>query len=244
MSETFSRLCSTKIARSAPRLSASRPSAPVPANRSTTTRPTIASRRMLKSDSRTRSLVGRVALPFGPSILCPRRSPEMIRMRPEPFPSRRVGSTVRPATVNASIVTPEPGRRQAATVAPPADSRPTNPRRFGLTRAARAGHTVAPGEDRAHAPVRSTGADIDCRPGADRRPGRHSPPRPAESGRGLGKPLDVRCQISGTRSAARIRSGRLARAGRRPRAAVPSRFPTPAIAADPSAGHGWPCTGL
>ena len=80
ISATFSRSCSTKIARRAPRLRP-RARAPVPANRSMTTRSRTSSRRMLNSDSRTMSLVGRV--PFavrGPSILCPRRWPAMIRM--------------------------------------------------------------------------------------------------------------------------------------------------------------------
>ena len=70
MSETFSRSRSTKMARSAPRLKASRPMAPVPAKRSMTRRSTTSSRTILKSDSRTMSLVGRVAAEArGPSIL-------------------------------------------------------------------------------------------------------------------------------------------------------------------------------
>ena len=81
ISPTFSRFFSMKTAREAPRLSASSPTAPVPANRSTAIRPGIKSPTMLKIDSRTRSLVGRMsALGRGPSILCPRRCPAMIRM--------------------------------------------------------------------------------------------------------------------------------------------------------------------
>ena len=71
ISATFSRFRSTKIARAAPRLRASSPRAPVPAKRSTTSRPSTDSPRMLKIDSRTRSLVGRVAVRSGRRTCAP-----------------------------------------------------------------------------------------------------------------------------------------------------------------------------
>ena len=74
-----SRSDSTKTTRSAPRERASSPSAPEPANRSSTSAPSTGPIR-LNAFSRTRSEVGRVAMPFGAAIRCPRWVPAMIRM--------------------------------------------------------------------------------------------------------------------------------------------------------------------
>src|ERR671915_539267 len=59
---------STKVALAAPRESASMPSAPEPANRSSTRAPSTRSARIENSASRTRSDVGRVSVPAGPAI--------------------------------------------------------------------------------------------------------------------------------------------------------------------------------
>ncbi len=71
---------STNTALSAPRDSASMPSAPVPANRSSTLAPsTLPS--IANTASLTRSEVGRVALPVGAFSRLPPRRPAITRMR-------------------------------------------------------------------------------------------------------------------------------------------------------------------
>ena len=63
--------CSTKTQEAAPRDNASSPSAPEPANRSATARPSKLPRRLVSIEnnvSRVRSAVGRVASPFGATI--------------------------------------------------------------------------------------------------------------------------------------------------------------------------------
>src|SRR5262249_8023294 len=83
--------CSTNRACRAPRESASKPIAPVPAKRSRTLAPAIAKSSiacssLLKIASRTRSAVGRVRPPRGAGRLLPLRLPPMIRMtRGAPF---------------------------------------------------------------------------------------------------------------------------------------------------------------
>ena len=72
---------STKQAKAAPRDKASRPSAPLPANRSATRRPSNAPMRLTSIEnrvSRKRSAVGRVAVPGGGWSRRPRHSPAMI----------------------------------------------------------------------------------------------------------------------------------------------------------------------
>ena len=75
---------STKGTERAPRDSASRPSAPVPANRSSTRRPanSLPRRlaRMLNTASRTRSAVGRIDSSRGDSSALPRNFPAMMRI--------------------------------------------------------------------------------------------------------------------------------------------------------------------
>ena len=70
---------SANTQRRAPRESASSPSAPEPAKRSSTEASSTGPTR-LKSASRTRSPVGRVCSPFGAAILRPRCVPAMIRI--------------------------------------------------------------------------------------------------------------------------------------------------------------------
>src|SRR6185312_9872255 len=75
---------STKVAEPAPRDKASRPSAPLPANRSSTRAPSRASPSMLIQASRTRSAVGRTRWSFGVSNRRPRYSPATILMPGHP----------------------------------------------------------------------------------------------------------------------------------------------------------------
>src|SRR5690606_29040742 len=75
---------STSHASAAPRDSASRPSAPLPAKRSTTRAPANTGASQLKSVSRTRSGVGRRSGRLGNSSRRPRHLPPMIRSRPGP----------------------------------------------------------------------------------------------------------------------------------------------------------------
>lgn len=73
--------CSTKRQCAAPRDNASRPSAPDPANKSSTLRPSKEPKRLVSIEnkvSRVRSAVGRVASPFGATSFRPRHSPAMI----------------------------------------------------------------------------------------------------------------------------------------------------------------------
>src|SRR4051794_17289982 len=72
-------LFSTRVTDSAPRESASNPSAPDPAKKSTTRAPGMSSCRMLIHASRTRSRVGRTSSPAGASILLPRHFPATMR---------------------------------------------------------------------------------------------------------------------------------------------------------------------
>src|SRR4030067_89772 len=70
---------STRTAEKAPRERASRPSAPVPANRSSTLAPSVLLPRMLKTASRTRSAVGRTDCPLGERSSRPRHFPDTMR---------------------------------------------------------------------------------------------------------------------------------------------------------------------
>ena len=72
---------STRTAILAPRERASRPSAPVPANRSRTDASSVLPPRMLKIASRTRSAVGRTACPLGVRSRLPRHFPDTMRTR-------------------------------------------------------------------------------------------------------------------------------------------------------------------
>src|SRR5581483_3470232 len=85
-----SRSSSTKVHEAAPRDSASRPSAPEPANRSSTAAPSTGPTR-LNAFSRTRSEVGRVSRPRGAAMRCPFRVPAMIRTPAPSRARRRVG---------------------------------------------------------------------------------------------------------------------------------------------------------
>src|SRR5262245_62330912 len=79
---------STKTALAAPRERASRPSAPVPAKRSSTSAPSTGPMR-LKTASRTRSPVGRTSSPLGAKIRAPLREPAII-LNPFGFPAERI----------------------------------------------------------------------------------------------------------------------------------------------------------
>src|SRR6266576_2103495 len=87
--DNASRWISTKSALTAPRESASRPSAPEPANRSRTRAPRNGRWRMENHASRTRSPVGRTASPAGVFKRRPLNSPAMMRIIP-PRPPPRV----------------------------------------------------------------------------------------------------------------------------------------------------------
>src|ERR1017187_2978738 len=80
MAEIALRSRSTKDARIAPRLIASKPSAPEPANISSTLKPSNDMRLFstLKRLSRARSVVGRVAVPLGVIIVRVLNRPEII----------------------------------------------------------------------------------------------------------------------------------------------------------------------
>src|SRR6266566_3259461 len=84
------RCSSTKSALTAPRDSASNPSAPEPANRSSTRAPRIERCRIENHASRTRSAVGRTLSVAGVLRRRPLNSPAMMRIMPTPtaFPSR------------------------------------------------------------------------------------------------------------------------------------------------------------
>src|SRR5205823_4446333 len=71
--------CSTKVRCDAPRERASRPSAPLPANRSSARAPWVRAPSQLKSVSRTRSGVGRMAAEAGKRSFLPRHAPPMMR---------------------------------------------------------------------------------------------------------------------------------------------------------------------
>ena len=90
-----SRSSSTNVAVAAPRLSASSPSAPEPAKRSSTSASSTGPIR-LNAFSRTRSEVGRVSSPFGAAIRRPRWVPAMILTRRARLLRR--GGPPRPAT--------------------------------------------------------------------------------------------------------------------------------------------------
>ena len=76
------RFFSTNIAEAAPRLSASSPSAPVPAKRSSTRAPMTRSPRLEKIAALTRSIVGRISF-FGTSSRMPPALPAMTLMASE-----------------------------------------------------------------------------------------------------------------------------------------------------------------
>src|SRR5213594_1568497 len=90
--DNASRWISTKSALTAPRESASRPSAPEPANRSRTRAPRSGRWRMENHASRTRSPVGRTASPAGVFKRRPLNSPAIIRTIPCPPPPLPVRS--------------------------------------------------------------------------------------------------------------------------------------------------------
>src|SRR3990172_5708080 len=86
------RFRSLKRARDAPRLSASMPTAPVPANRSHQVEPATSPARILKSASLARSVIGRVVSPGTDFNLRPRAEPEMtlrLTSPPTPYHPRR-----------------------------------------------------------------------------------------------------------------------------------------------------------
>ncbi len=74
------RSISTNVAQAAPRESASSPSVPAPANRSSTRTPRMLSPMMLKRASRTIEVVGRVVFPGGVFSARPRWIPAVIRV--------------------------------------------------------------------------------------------------------------------------------------------------------------------
>src|SRR3984885_259772 len=108
-SRTDSADCSTNTARAAPRDSASRPSAPLPANRSRQCAPAICGASQLNTVSRTRSGVGRMS-PSGKRQVRPRQLPPMIRSRRALLPRATRGAGARPsglpeaATCNARLI--------------------------------------------------------------------------------------------------------------------------------------------
>src|SRR3954470_4551139 len=88
IASTAGRARSTRRASAAPRESASRPTAPVPANRSRNRLPRSGGTpcsSMLSRASRARSLVGRVSRPGGATRCRPRCRPAMIRTKPGGF---------------------------------------------------------------------------------------------------------------------------------------------------------------
>src|SRR6266700_3864839 len=111
--DNASRWISTKSALTAPRESASRPSAPEPANRSSTRAPRSGRWRMENHASRTRSPVGRTASPAGVFKRRPLNSPAIIRTiacpPPPPFDSHALGA------VGAGLSHAEHRRRIART---------------------------------------------------------------------------------------------------------------------------------
>ncbi len=80
MAPTAAEFSSTKSAEAAPRLSASMPSAPVPAKRSRTFAPMISSPRLEKIAAFTRSMVGRTSPLFGTSSRMPPAAPAITLM--------------------------------------------------------------------------------------------------------------------------------------------------------------------
>src|SRR4026207_2550312 len=101
MSATARRSFSTNVTCDAPRLSASRPSAPVPAYPSSTRAPTMRGARILNSVSRNLSDVGRTPSHFGVFSRRPLNSPAMTRKLNSQFPipnSRAPSRVQRPAT--------------------------------------------------------------------------------------------------------------------------------------------------
>src|SRR5207249_8886550 len=99
-----SRWISTKSALTAPRESASRPSAPEPANRSRTRAPRSGRWRMENHASRTRSPVGRTASPAGVFKRRPLNSPAMMRTIPTPAPPRMRNSECGMRNVTLTVV--------------------------------------------------------------------------------------------------------------------------------------------
>src|SRR5256884_1231167 len=85
------RCSSTKSALAAPRDNASKPSAPEPANRSSTRAPSIERCRIENHASRTRSAVGRTLSVAGVWSRRPLNSPAMMRIMPDPSPLRQIG---------------------------------------------------------------------------------------------------------------------------------------------------------
>src|SRR6266480_3951626 len=102
--DNASRWISTKSALTAPRESASRPSAPEPANRSSTRAPRSGRWRMENHASRTRSPVGRTASPDGVLRRRPLKSPAIIRTIPTPAPPRMRNSECGMRNVKVSVV--------------------------------------------------------------------------------------------------------------------------------------------
>ena len=83
---------SPNTARSAPRLSASMPRAPLPANRSSTCPPLHRNASKSKMVCRTRSAVGLTSNPAGASKRRPRASPDMTRIDPQHENTREMQS--------------------------------------------------------------------------------------------------------------------------------------------------------
>src|SRR5438876_1217471 len=102
--DNASRWISTKSALTAPRDSASRPSAPEPANRSSTRAPRSGRWRMENHASRTRSPVGRTLSPDGVFKRRPLNSPAIIRTIPTPAPPRMRNSECGMRNVKLSVV--------------------------------------------------------------------------------------------------------------------------------------------
>src|SRR3989475_1119326 len=102
--DNASRWISTKSALTAPRESASKPSAPEPANRSSTRAPRNGRWRMENHASRTRSPVGRTVSPAGVFKRRPLNSPAMIRTIPTPAPPRMRNSECGMRNVKVSVV--------------------------------------------------------------------------------------------------------------------------------------------
>src|SRR5438105_5702073 len=98
------RCSSTKSALAAPRDSASKPSAPEPANRSSTRAPLIERCRMENHASRTRSAVGRTLSVAGVLSRRPLNSPAIIRTMPAPAPPRMRNSECGMRNVKVSVV--------------------------------------------------------------------------------------------------------------------------------------------
>jgi len=117
---------STNSTNEAPRLSASRPIEPEPANASRTRAPSKCPRRIEKTDSFTRSGIGRVVLASLGEMSCRRlNSPEMIRMRIRAKTDHTAGSSAAAPRPHHSATVPRMADEYALLTGPHALSEPS-----------------------------------------------------------------------------------------------------------------------